>query len=482
MSGFVGRTHELATLKAHYDTGRFELVVLYGRRRLGKTMLLTEFARGKRCLFYTGQEKSDAINLASFSEEVTRFFDLDGASSFSSWSDALSFIARHSSTGAAEKDQPLLFVFDEFPYAAKANPSLPSVLQRVIDHEFMNTNITMILCGSNQGFMESKVLGSKSPLYGRRTAQIKLEPFTCFEAAQMLPDLEPQDLVIYYATFGGTPYYLSQINSSRSYAKNVQSLFFDPYGLLYREPEMLLRQELNEPSLYVSVLDAVASGATKPSVIADKAGVDPNSIGKYLKTLESLGILQRRIPFGENPARSRKGLWRIVDPFFAYWYRFVSPVASAVETGAGALVAQEATDGPDLDTYLGDKFEDVCMQWIQKQNACGLLGFVAASFGKWWGTDPVAKETADIDVIAADAHKRHLLFGECKWRTSFDETKAITLLEQRSNILAGKATRTYILFTKNEVSSGTRAKADHRHDLQVISVNQMFDLQNRATN
>ncbi len=388
----------------HYATGRFEMVVVYGRRRLGKTMLLTEFSRGKRCLFFTATEKSDAINLSEFSRTVAEFYALPGIS-FGSWMDALRFVADHANDTA----EPLLFIFDEFPYAAKANPSL-----------------------------------------------------------------DAEQSVAFFATFGGTPYYLAQIRADESYAENVVRLFFDPSGLLYAEPQMLLRQELSEPALYVSVLDAIASGATKPQAISEHSGVERQSVGRYLKTLESLMLIERRVPFGENPAHSRKGIYRIRDPFFSFWYRFVSPYIAAVETGSGRAAAEQLVGSQAFDTYIGDRFEDIAMQWVQRLGARGALGFAPASYGKWWGADPIVHEQADIDIVAADAERRHLLLGECKWRNSFDETQALLTLERRGSILAGSAERSYVLFTKHSVSAATAKKAEARSDLHIVDVQQMF--------
>ena len=469
MGRFVGRTRELAALRQHYATGRFEMVVVYGRRRLGKTMLLTEFSKGKRCLFFTATEKSDTINLVEFSRAVAEFFALPGIT-FSSWMDALRFVADHARDGS----EPLLFIFDEFPYAAKANPSLPSMLQQLIDRRLADADMTLILCGSNQGFMESEVLGESSPLYGRRTAQIELHPFDCFDAHLMLPSADAEQAVTFYATFGGTPYYLAQIRPDESYAENVARLFFDPSGLLYAEPQMLMRQELMEPALYMSVLDAIASGATKPQAISERSGVARQSVGRYLKTLESLMLIERRVPFGESLAHSRKGIYRIKDPFFAFWYRFVSPYIAAIETGSGRAAAGQLVGSQAFDTYVGDRFEDVAMQWVRRMGARGELGFAPAVYGKWWGTDPIVHEQADIDIVAADAEKRHLLLGECKWRGSFDETQALRTIERRSTIIAGDAQKRYALFTKRSVSAATAKKAESRMDLLLVDAEQMF--------
>ena len=350
---FVGREEELGMLERLYRKRGFQMVVLYGRRRVGKTTLLGEFSKGKPTLYFTAQVQSAAMNLLSFSKAAYRFFDLPTSTGpFASWSDAFSFVANR----AKDRGGPFLFVFDEFPYAAESEPSLPSALQIAIDHEFKETNARIILSGSNEGFIESKVLGAKSPLFGRRTAQIRLQPFDYLDAARMTPSATDDQRVAYYAAFGGTPYYLAQIDDGAPFEENVEFLFFNKAGLLYEEPMMLLRQELREPANYNSVLSAIAGGATSPKRIAEAAGIEQASVGKYLKTLESLGLVERIVPFGDNPEKSRKGLYIVRDPFFAYWYRFVSPNVGAIESGAGRAAAQTAF-GEAFSTYVGKRFE-----------------------------------------------------------------------------------------------------------------------------
>lgn len=465
---FVGRTHELKVLERLYDRGKFQMAVVYGRRRVGKTALLDEFSKGKRTLFFTAQQKSNAINLRSFSQQVYRFFGMpESAGSFEAWEDALRFVASSAQDGA-----PMVFVFDELPYASQAEPSLPSTLQILIDHDFSSTNVCMVLCGSNEGFMESEVLGSKSPLYGRRSAQIKLQPFDYYDAALMMPSCSPEERVMLYSMFGGTPYYLEQIDPGESLHDNILRLFFDISGVLYAEPQMLLRQELREPALYSSVLDAVAAGATSPKRIAERAGVDEGSVGKYLATLIGLGIVEKIVPFGES-LRSRKGMYRIKDPYFAFWYRFVSPHVGSIEAGAGEAVARAAS-GQALSTYVGGQFETVCLQWLMRQSRLGNLPFLASSFGRWWGADPVLREQVDIDVVAADSTSHAAIVGECKWRDSFNETSAIEALEHRAGLLRNCDELHYILFTKNPLSAKTLEKISARDNFWAVSVDQMY--------
>lgn len=471
-TGFVGRERELKTLTRMWSRDTFQMMVLYGRRRIGKTALLDEFAAGKHTLYFTARQQTSAANLRDFSRVVYNFFGLPASlPPFALWQDAFDFIIEKQRDESASR---LLFVFDEFPYAAMSEPSLPSTLQISIDHGFKDSSMMMVLCGSNEGFMESEVLGVKSPLYGRRTGQMRLAPFDAFDTALMLPFASPEDVVRYYATFGGTPYYLKQIQPDLSYEENVIDLLFDTSGLLYEEPLMLLRQELRDPAVYNSVMDAIGAGANRQHIIADKAGLPAHSgISKYLAVLSDLGLIERNVPFGEDLARSRKGLWHIKDPFFSFWYRFVSPHCSQVESGDGGIAARGEVFGPALDTFVGQIFEDICRQWLIRANRDGLLPFTATQFSKWWGTDPRLREQTDIDVIAANPRTKDILLGECKWRESLDVTETIETLRFRSTLITGYEHRSLALFLKTDALVQT-AKERTEHDMTVYGVNDMF--------
>lgn len=470
---FVGRKEELESLERAYSRGGFQMAVIYGRRRVGKTSLIDEFVKDKRALYFTAQQKTTKQNLELFSKTVYETFSLPASlPAFDSWNSAFSFLVEQIGT---QKDQcPLVLVFDEFSYAAEADPSLPSVLQVAIDHGFAQENVMIILCGSNEGFMESEVLGSKSPLYGRRTMQLKVLPFDYLDTARMLPGVSLADLVAYYATFGGTPYYLSQVDLTKTYAENVADLFFDKTGMLCEEPLMLLRQELQEPARYNSVLDAIGSGATSPSRIADLIGMNQNSVGKYLKTLADLGIIEKHVPVGDRKT-AKRAIWSFKDPFFAYWYRFVSKYLGSIEEGVGKAVAGYATSGQAFLTYVGKQFEDICLQWVKRESIAGRLPFAALEFGHWWGTDPKQREQADIDVVAINAIEHKLLVGECKWRNSFDEATAFEMLQGHAELLHGYRQTYYMLFSKSQFSKGTRDKAAKRSDLQLVTLDDLYD-------
>ncbi|NMN02454.1 ATP-binding protein [Bifidobacterium panos] len=469
---FVGRSKELQVLNDMWERSSYQMMVLLGRRRVGKTALLDEFSKDKRTLYFTARQQTPANNLRDFSRAVYGFFNFpESTPPFATWQDALDFIV----SKVQGEGERFLFVFDEFPYAAISDNSLPSVLQIAIDHGFKNTNSMLVLCGSNEGFMESEVLGYKSPLYGRRTGQIRLKPFDVFDTARMLDFAGAQDVIKYYATFGGTPYYLQQIQADRSYERNVTDLLFNTSGLLYEEPLMLLRQELRDPTVYGSVMEAVGGGATKQNKIADRAGITPvTSTSKYLKVLEDLGLLERQVPLGDNPARSRKGLWKVKDPFFAFWYRFVSPNIVSVENGNGELAARSLVFGPTLDTYVGQQFEEVCQQWLLRANGEGKLPFTALEFGRWWGSDPNAKQQADIDAVAANSQTSEILLAECKWKNDLNVSETIATLRSRANLIPGYEKHHFALFVKTDGLASIARRQRGDKELMVVSANDIL--------
>lgn len=468
---FTGREHELRELNRLYAKRDFEMVVLYGRRRVGKTTLAFEFAKGKPTIAFTAKVQSDALNLADFSRTIFEHFSLPDGGSFPSWENALAFLAKQAG------DSQLVFVFDEFPYAASKNQSLISTLQVAIDHALSRTRVFLILTGSNQGFMEEKVLGgpgpdggalgAKNPLFGRRTAQIHLQPFDYLDAARMLPGTEPERLVEYYACFGGTPYYLSMIDESESIEENVARLFFSKEGLLYEEPIMLLRQELREPALYSSIMDAIAGGANRPQAIADRVGDSRTTVGKYLETLRSMGLVSRIAPFGESSRSSRKCIYRLSDPCFSFWYGFVQPAIDTIERDAGELVAREAMRTERLSTHVGHWFEAICLSWTIRQALAGSLPFSPTAFGSWWGTNARRHERDDVDVMASNDRLGQLLVGECKWRNGFDESDALERLDERAALFPEYGEVWRALFTKLAVSSGTVKRHDDGRTLFV---------------
>ena len=464
---FIGRDRELTTLNNLYNESTFQMVVIYGRRRIGKTTLILEFISDKPSIFFTAQEVNDTLNLRQFSKKVYNFFDLpESTGAFDSWNSAFDFIADRA------KERQFILAFDEFPYAASANRSLKSILQIAIDHSLKNTGLFLILCGSQVGFMENEVLGYKSPLFGRRTAQIKLEGFDYSDAGKMLSNFNARDRVKLYACVGGTPQYLSQIKATESFEENIRRLYFDRSGYLYNEPAMLLQQELREPAMYNSIITAIAGGASRLNEIATKVCEDSPKVSKYLQTLVNLQIVNKVYPFGENPKNSRRGIYRIADNCYSFWYCFVFPYIPEVESGSGDIIAGAVLSGEVLSTFIGSPpFEAICLQYLRRMNAAKMLPITATSFGTWWGVDPVEKKQADFDVIAANRQTRQIVLGECKWRENVDYRAESEKLINKGRLLPDYTERHYYLFVKQQLEEAQRFNG-----VRIVTTDMLFDI------
>lgn len=466
---FVGREEELKTLEKLYSKGNFQLVVMYGRRRVGKTTLINKFIEDKKAIFFAAQEANDSINLEIFSQKIYSFFDIPlSAGNFKTWNDALEFIAEKA------KKQRFTLVIDEFPYAAEANNSIKSILQNIIDHKLKETSLFMILCGSQISFMEDEVLGHKSPLFGRRTAQMKIEGFDYYDASKMMHSFSDEDKIKLYSCIGGTPHYLSQIDASLSFKENIKDLYFNVSGYLYDEPTMLLKQELREPAMYNSVITAIASGASRLNDISTRISEDTSKTIKYLNTLLNLRILHKEYPFGDNIAKSRKGIYRISDNCYNFWYKYVFLNKIGIEQGIGHTIADKNVF-PDLTDYIGKQvFEEVCRQYLIRQNKLSNLSFVATRIGSWWGQDNVEKKQSDFDIVADNKSEKKVLLGECKWRNEFDDVKEIEKLINKAYLMPEYEEYYFIFFSKVPYTKAAKELEKNYTNLRLVTLDELF--------
>jgi AAA+ ATPase superfamily predicted ATPase len=466
---FVSRTNELSALSRLYAKDSFQMAIVYGRRRVGKTTLVSEFVKGKPAIFFAAQEANEYLNLQLFSSEAYAFFGLPKSmGAFRNWHDAFSFIAEKA------KEQRFILVIDEFPYLATKSKSIQSILQNIIDHEIKNTNLFLILCGSQISFMENQVLGAKSPLFGRRTAQFRIEGFDYFDAAQMLPGVSNEDKIRYYACIGGTPHYLGQIDPALSFEENIIELYFEPQSYLFSEPAMLLMQELREPAMYNSVISAIATGSSKLNDISTKVGEETSTSGKYVRTLVDLRILRKDVPFGENPEHSRKTLYQIADNCYRFWYRYVFFHSAGVETGTGRIIA-ESMVFPELSAFIGKPaFEEVCRQYIIRKNKENGLPFLATNFGTWWGTDNREKQAADIDIVADYKPQGKVLLCECKWRNEPTDAAEVRKLLEKPYLLPGYSEYCFMFFSKSPYTGAALELARDNKNLRLVSLDMLF--------
>lgn len=451
---FIGREKEIADLNELYSQDKFQLFVLYGRRRVGKTTLLNEFCKDKETIFYSAEQSNEKLNLEKFSSLVFNFYGENNLAPFSSWTNALSYI------GDRQKDKKLVLVIDEFPYLVKKNKALLSELQHLIDHKLTRGNLFIILCGSYMGFMEKEVLGSKSPLFGRRTAQLHMKPFNYQTSSKFLNGFSNEEKLELYGAFGGTPLYLQQINNNESFEENIKRSYLKVTSYLYEEALLLLRQEVQEPGVYSAIIEAIASGYTKANEISTKIGEDSAKCLKYIKTLCELGILHKETPFGEKET-SRKTIYGISDFMFRFWYRYVFANRTLIETGAQQAVWLKKIE-PDYNGYMGLVFEKVCADYLSDKNAKGELPILFTSIGRWWGTNPVTHGQEEIDLVAND--RKDYIFGECKWRNEKLDLSILRELKTKADIFSKNRNNTYyFLFSKSGFTDAVKneVKADN---------------------
>ena len=313
---FYCREEELKKLNKRYQGNQFECVVVYGRRRVGKTALISEFCKDKRNIYFSALDTTAQENLRSLSKAIYNYQnpDLYNAPEFRTYEDALEEITR-----IAEQER-IVFVIDEYPYLAKAEQSISSRLQHLIDHTWSKSKIFLILCGSSMSFMEHQVLGYESPVYGRRTAQFKIEPLTYKETAVFHPELSQEENALIYGITGGVPHFINKLGVHTGEDEALLEYLFDRSGYLFEEPENLLKQELREPAVYNSIITAIAEGASRLNEIATKTGMETGPCTKYLKVLIELGIVRKETPITEKIGK--KSIYMLEDNFFRFWYAY----------------------------------------------------------------------------------------------------------------------------------------------------------------
>ena len=455
---FIGRKKELASLEKMYHSGRFEFCVIYGRRRVGKTALINHFLSEKKAIYFMGVESNETQNLINLSRRINEYTSgIETESTFSSFQTALEAVFELS------KKERTILVIDEYPYVARSSKSLSSTLQMIIDKYKDSSKLMLILCGSSMSYMVDNVLAYKSPLYGRRTAQMKIEPFDFFEAGTYLKNMSDTDKALAYGIVGGTPQYLLQISDNASIEENIKRCFLDPVSFLYEEPVNLIKQEIREPAIYTAVISAIAGGASKMSEISVKVGENTNVCSAYLTNLINLGIIEKETPYGED--RSRRTLYRLEDNMFRFWYRFVLNNISLISRGADELVYKRIE--PHLSEYMGSIFEDICKQYLWKLLIEGRCPVEFSTLGRWWGTDPDSRSQTEIDIIG-EQDKNTALFGECKWTNEKTDTGVLELLIKRSRLFHYSNAHYYV-FSRSGFTDGCITKAAETGNVTLVT-------------
>ncbi|WP_433069478.1 ATP-binding protein [Treponema vincentii] len=464
---FIGREKELSYLNEFYQKPGLGMTVIYGRRRIGKSTLISEFVKDKKVIFYTATKVGKERNLELFSKQVTDVFLAGiGDINFRTIEAVFDFIAQNMS------DEKMLLVIDELPYWAEKDEALLSVLQKYIDTVWRTKNLKIILCGSALSFMENKVLSEKSPLFGRRDSQIKLEAFDYLDAAQFVPKYSYEDKAICYGITGGVAKYLSMIDPKKNLDENIVRLFFRTDGYLYDETRNLLTQEFSDITVVNNIIEQIASGKNTINVIANKINEKEPTILYSIEKLISVGLVEKKKCITEEKNK-KKTLYVLKDHMFKFWYEFVPKATSVIEMGQGELYYKKAVK-PILHSFMGTVFEDMCRYYTLKQGILGKFNCFITAVGTWWRTETVLNsngekviQSADIDVVALSEMEKKSVIGECKFKNEKIDKGIYETLIRRANVISPTYDIvTYLLFSL----SGYTKWFDTLQDKKVILV------------
>ena len=457
---FIDRHQELAALERMFHSEVAEFFVLYGRRRVGKTELLTQFCKGKRSIYFLASQLKERDHLRQLTETARHLLNdpLLQNLVFGDWEAALVYFAQQS-----EKER-LILVLDEFQYLCEDNTALPSLIQRFWDLHGKNSKLFLILCGSQVSFMEQEVLAERSPLYGRRTGQLRLMPLSYRDSGRFFAGYPAKEKLIAYGILGGVPAYLhrfalhfshySQEASQRTLEQYIKNEMLIPQGYLFDEVNFLLRTELREPRTYASLLHAIAGGATRLNEISQRAGLDPTNTSKYLSVLRELELIRREVPVAARvPQKSKKGIYKIADNYVKFWFRFVLPNRSLIESGNADLVYQQMI-APNLPHYMGKIFEDICCQYIQHYWE-EKLKIAPIQVGAHWESD------LEIDILTENVDRSHW-FGECKWWNAPVGENVLNRLIENATKLPDRWNRNprYILFSASGFTDALKQRSE----------------------
>lgn len=461
---FHCRETELYELNKRYRKENFECIVIYGRRRVGKTALINEFCKDKPTIFFSALNASSEENLVALSKAVyeKQYSGAGEAPVFQSYDAALSEITRLS------EQERLVFVIDEYPYLAKAEESISSRLQHMIDHTWQNGKLFLILCGSSMSFMEYQVLGYESPLYGR-TAQFKIQAMTYKEMTAFHPNLSNEQQALLYGITGGIPHYINKLEIESDIDVALMENLFNSSGYLFEEPENLLKQELREPAMYNSVISAIAGGASKLNEIATKVGVETGICVKYIKVLQELGILKRETPITEK--QGKKTIYLICDNFFRFWYRFVPQNVSAIQSGRMEAIYDIAMK-QYFSNYMGLVFEQMCREYLLRYETN--LPILLSEVGQWWGTDARTRKEVQIDIVGTPVEGKEYIIGSCKYKNEPVGVEELELLKEYATVFGYGTRYHYYIFSKGGFTKGLK-ELEKQGEVRLVSLEGMYE-------
>lgn len=473
MNKFIGRISELETLEQEFQRNS-GFVVIYGRRRVGKTRLIKEFIKDKNSFYFLATKEVESQSMKRFAGVIARTTKNQTVSkvAFNDWLDLFQVIADY------KPDEKKVIVIDEFPYLVKTNEAFPSVLQNAWDEILCDNNIMLILCGSLISMMKKHALSYESPIYGRRTAQIRLKPLP-FSQLYKTQKLSFTDAVEQYSVTGGVPKYLEFFDSSKALYDEIQNTVLSKNGFLYEEPQFLLENEVQTPNSYFSIIKSIADGNHKLSKISDSLGLETSKLTPYLTTLTELGFIEKQVPITEkNSEKSRKGLYFISDNFIRFWFRYVYPYKGELELDNPQIVFDELNKD-FIESFVALEYENICKDIFASLCEQGKIDFTPSKIGSYWLND-IENENAQIDVMSIDNKNKILFVGECKYHNSPVDAKVYFKLKQKveesseiKNVFDGYKI-IYGIFSKSNFTPRLLDVASKNEDILLINENSIL--------
>ncbi len=398
---FINRTSELEHLKSLWQQGRAQCVVLYGKRRVGKTELIKHFLNKNTGIYYLADRRTLSEQLLEFGRVVGNYFEdtILARRGFESWLEAFEYLRDKS------KSKQFIVAIDEYPYLVETQTDTSSVFQKGWDEYLKDSNVFLILCGSSIAMMESELLAYRSPLYGRTTGRLCIESMSAESSRKFFPGKDFAEFMQFYAITGGMPAYLNAFARYDNVSKAVEELFFDKNGLYYNEVRFMLKQELRTPNIYFAILKAIAWGKTKVSEIANEVGEPVTLINKYLTTLEQLQFVKREVPvLEEKPHKSKSGIYVLSENMTRFWFQYVYAFSSDLEIGNLKQVKQRFKEYSNILEAIA--YEEVARQHMRSmQKQLGQLDKV----GRYWNRE------LEVDGIGVNVEDKTIVFMEAKW-------------------------------------------------------------------
>lgn len=474
---FIGRESELQFLNDAYQSNKAEFIVLYGRRRVGKTELLNEFCKDKDAIFYTCREYTDIKQLQSFTDKVHTYQipEFEYVSRFANWEQAFSSVLH------VQTNKKKLLIIDEFPYACKVNESIPSVLQVLWDEKLRHENVMIILCGSAMSFIEKELLSEKNPLYGRTTGIYKMKPLPYTDALKFFPNYSDEDKLLAYSVLGGVPHYLSQFNSKLSLEENIKRNILRKGCSLYNEVEFLLKQELRETAVYNTIVEAIALGNSSFADIMNKTQLEKSKLSVYLKNLIELSIVEKESPAlstDKEKNNSSKGNYILTDNFFRFWYAFAYRNLTDLENDDIDGVWEESICD-NLHFFAATPFEKLCLDYLYILNKNKQLPFRIHNASRYWGkttkTIDGQKKTInlEIDILAPDTKKKNFIFGECKFTNEAFDMQQLKKLQEKVFVNGNVY---FYLFSLSGFTDAVREYAASHNNVVLINANDLVSV------